>query len=122
MKDSDDEWSIDPDQIESILAERAAASRRTRNSDKHVGAPLNFVSDVCRLTEGRATLVVALLVYRRTRINGSNTVKLPTSDLAGMGIDRRRKREALIQLVRAGLIRVRNSRGRSASITLKWRK
>lgn len=122
MKDSDDEWSIDPDQIELILAERAAASRRTRNSDKHVGAPLNFVSDVCRLTEGRATLVVALLVYRRTRINGSNTVKLPTSDLAGMGIDRRRKREALIQLVRAGLIRVRNSRGRSASITLKWRK
>ena len=118
-RDSDDEWSIDPSDLGDVLQERATASRRTRNFDKHVGAPLNFVSDVCRLTEGRATLVVALLVYRRTRINGSKTVKLPTSDLAGTEIDRRRKREALIRLERAGLIRVRNSRGRSAAITLK---
>jgi hypothetical protein len=116
-----DGWDIDPDELEEILRERATASRRARNRDKHVGMPLNFMSDVCRLTEGRAALIVALLLYRRTHVNGSRTVTLPTADLIGVGIDRSRKREAPIRLQRAGLIGVRNSKGQSAAITLKWR-
>src|SRR5690349_16777937 len=71
-----------------------------------IGAPLEFVADVCRLTEGRAALVVALYIYRRAHVCGSRTVTLPSGELAELGIDRSYKRRALIKLQRAGLIKV----------------
>ena len=85
-----------------------------------MGAPLEFVAEVCRLTEGRATLVVALYIYRRIHVCGSRTVTLPSGELAELGIDRRRKGEALTKLQRAGLIKVDNVRGRTAKVTLIW--
>ena len=84
-----------------MLEEKAAAAKRKRRPRyvvRHIGAPLSFVSDVCLLTEGRAALVVALCIYRRTRVCGSRTVTLPTAELAELGVDRRRKREALAKL------------------------
>jgi hypothetical protein len=85
-----------------------------------IGAPLEFVADVCRLTEGRATLVVGLHIYRRARVCSDRTVTLPSGELAELGIDRRRKREALVKLQSAGLIEVENKPGRTAQITLTW--
>jgi hypothetical protein len=72
------------------------------------------------LTEGRTTLMVALCIFRRVVICSSRTVTLPTVELAKLGIDRHRKREALIKLRKAGLVKVRNARGRTARITLTW--
>ena len=86
-----------------------------------IGAPLEFVADVCRLTEGRAALVVALCIYRRVSICGSQTVTLPSGELAELGVNLRRKREAWVKLKKAGLIRVETTRGRTAKITLLWR-
>jgi len=87
-----------------------------------VGFPLAFLADVCRLTEGRATLVVAELIYRRTRVCRSPTVTLPGVELAELGIDRSVKRKALAQLAAAGLIRVERALpGRSAAVTLLWK-
>ena len=97
-----------------MLEEKAAATkpkRRQPGAVRYIGAPLPFVSDVCLLTEGRAALVVALCIYRRTRVCGSRTVTLPTAELAELDIDRRRKREALAKLQNAGLIKVENRRG-----------
>ena len=85
-----------------------------------MGAPLEFVADVCRLTEGRATLVVALYIYRRVQICGKRTVTLPSGELAELGIVRQNKQRALIKLQRAGLSKVENGSGRTARVTLIW--
>ena len=57
-----------------------------RRAKRLIGAPLEFVSEVCRLTEGRATLVVALYTYRRVQICDNRTVTLPSGELAELGI------------------------------------
>ena len=85
-----------------------------------IGAPLEFVADVCRLTTGRATLVVALYTYRRVQICDNRTVTLPSSELAELGIVRQYKQTALIKLQRAGLVKVENESGRTARVTLIW--
>src|SRR5262249_58759879 len=104
------------------VAATKRAGQRKRNRE-HIGCPLGFLADVCRLTEGRTTLVVALSIYRRTIIKKSKTVTLPTSELVDLGIDRHRKREGLAKLEAAGgLIRIkRKGVGRAAKITLTWR-
>jgi hypothetical protein len=113
-----EDFSVDPDVIGQMLADEAKQKRRT---NRYIGVSLGFVSDVCILTEGRAALAVALLIYRRVHVCGSRTVTLPADELTALDIGRTRKREALIQLRRARLIEVKNARGCSARITLLWR-
>ena len=83
------------------------AGQRKRGR-RHVGFPLEFLIDICRLTEGRTALVVAEVIYRRTYVCRDRTVTLPAAELAELGITRRRKNEALARLQAAGLIRVEN--------------
>src|SRR4051812_32484271 len=84
-----------------------------------VGAPLVFLNDVCRLTEGRATLVVALLIYRRTCICRDRTVTLPGAELTAAGITGEGKGEALAKLATAGIIRLEGVGARqTAKVTL----
>ena len=116
--------NIDPDEMEGVLEGMIAPPPRRRRSPRavrYIGAPLSFVREVCLLTDGRIALVVALCIYRRTRVCGSRTVTLPTTELAELDIDRRRKREALARLQSAKLIRVKNTAGRTSRITLTWR-
>jgi hypothetical protein len=116
--------NIDPDEMEGVLEGMIAPPPRRRRSPRavrYIGAPLSFVREVCLLTDGRTALVVALCIYRRTRVCSNGTVTLPATNLAELEVDRRRKREALAQLQRAGLIEVRNQAGRTARITLTWR-
>jgi hypothetical protein len=91
-----------------------------RRAKRLLGASFEFVVDVCRLTEGRATLVVALSVYRRVQVCSNRTVTLPSGELAELGIVRQNKQRALIKLQRAGLIKVENESGRTARVTLIW--
>jgi hypothetical protein len=115
---------IDPDLIEQVLEKRADAAKRKRplrRTIRYIGAPLSFVHDVCRLTEGRTTLLVALCIYRRTHVCNSRTVTLPSVELAELGIARKSKRDALAKLQRARLIKVKNAVGRTSRITLTWR-
>jgi hypothetical protein len=87
-----------------------------------VAFPWAFLVDVCRLTEGRTTLVVAMYIYRRTHVCRSQTVTLPITELRELGIDRKRRHEALINLEAAGLIRLeRMLAGRSTKVTLTWK-
>jgi hypothetical protein len=91
-----------------------------RRAKRLIGAPFEFVYDVCRLTEGRAALVVALYIYRRVKICDDRTVTLPSGELAELGIVRQNKQRALIKLQRAGLVKLENERGRTARVTLLW--
>lgn len=86
-----------------------------------IGAPLTFFYDVCHLTDGRAALTVALLIYRRTCICQSRTVTLPEAELTAAGITRSEKQRALVRLAAAGIVRLEKvSTRRAAKVTLLW--
>jgi hypothetical protein len=102
-------------------AKQSKPARPARPRAKRwMGAPFEFVADVCRLTEGRATLVVALYIYRRAHVCGSRTVTLPSGELTELGVVRQYKQMALSKLQRAGLIKVETARGQTARVTLIW--
>jgi hypothetical protein len=117
-----DEWDA---QIEAEFFREVAATKRAgarKRGRKLMGAPIAFWIDACQRTEGRTALVVAMLIYRRTHVCRSQTVTLPASELAELGIDRRDKNKALAKLEAAALIRIeRIAVGRSAKVTLTWR-
>jgi len=102
------------------VAKTNSASRAKRGR-RLVAAPLAFVADVYQRTEGRAALVVALLVYRCTHVCKSQTVTLPSEELAAIGIDRALNFKALARLEQAGFVRLKRSRGRSTKVTLLWK-
>jgi hypothetical protein len=114
------EWDaeIEADFQRAVAATRQADKRK--RGRQHVGFPLAFLIDVLRLTEGRTALVVAMCIYRRTKVCNSRTVTLPNSQLAELGINHRRKNEALTKLKAAGLIRLEKDTGLSTKITLTW--
>jgi len=115
------EWDAE---IEAEFQRAVAATKRAgrlKQGRRLVAFPLAFSVDVCRRTEGRTALVVAMLIYRRTHVCRSQTVTLPASELAEHGITRRRKNEALATLEAAGLVRLeRMAAGRSTKVTLTW--
>jgi hypothetical protein len=103
------------------MAGARAAGRRKRGQ-RLVGFPFAFMADVCQLTSRRASLVVAVLIYRRTFVVSNRTVTLPAAELAELGIDRRLKNRALAQLAAAGLVRIESDApGRAAKVTLLWK-
>jgi hypothetical protein len=117
-----DEWDaeIEADFRRAVAATKAVGRRK--RGRRYIGCPMTFLADVCRLTEGRTVLVVAMCIYRRTHVCRNQTVTLPTGELAELGIIRQRKNEALAQLEAARLIRIeRGAAGRSAKVTLIWR-
>ena len=108
-------------EFQSVVARTKAAGQRKRGQ-RFIGAPIAFLAEVRRSTEGAVPLVVALLIYRRTCVCRSSTVTLPGDELAVLGIDRSMKRKALMRLAAAGLIRVEGALpGRSAAVTLLWK-
>jgi hypothetical protein len=115
------EWDaeIEADFQRTVAATRTAG--RKKRGERLVGFPFAFLVAVCQQTEGRATLVVAALVYRRSRVCNSRTVTLPGAELSELGITRPQKFKALARLEDAGLIRIEKAVGRSVKVTLLWR-
>src|SRR4051812_25887842 len=116
------EWDAEIEVAFQLAVARTKTAGRRKRGQRLIGAPVAFVVEVCRSTEGRAPLVVALLIYRRTCVCGSRTVTLPGVELAELGIGRETKRRALAELVAADLIRIeRMAPGRAATMTLLWK-
>ena len=111
--------SASPPHTANAKQQKPATPGRPR-AKRLIGAPFEFVADVCRLTEGRATLVVALCIYRRVQICDNRTVTLPSGELGELGIVPQYKQAALIKLQRAGLIKVEKGSGRTTRVTLIW--
>ena len=116
------EWDAEIEaDFQHAVAEARAGGRRKRGL-RLVAFPWAFLVDVCRLTEGRATLAMAEYIYRRTHVCGSRTVTLPGAELAELGIDRPQKHKALARLARAGFIKIEQAgAGRAVRVTLQWR-
>ena len=115
------EWDaeIEADFQRVVRTSKAAGARK--RGRRHIGCPWAFLVDVCRLTDGRTALVVAMCIYRRTQVCRSLTVTLPTAELVEIGIGRPRKHEALAKLQAAKLIKVERAAGRTAKVTLTWK-
>jgi hypothetical protein len=115
------EWDAE---IEADFQRAVAATKadgRKQRGRRLIGCPMAYLIDVCRLTKGRAALLVALLVFRRTVVCGSRTVTLPGGELAELGIDRSMKRKALARLKAGGLIRIEQDAPRHTTrATLLW--
>jgi hypothetical protein len=78
--------------------------------------PLSEVRVVGKLP-GKA-LLVWLLIHHRVRMTRQPEITLPSGLLASVGVDPRAKARALIALEHAGLVRVRQSPGMTARISL----
>src|SRR5215510_2979676 len=117
-----DEWDAEIEaDFRRVVAATKMAGQRKRGR-KLVAFPLAFLVDVCRRTEGRTALVVAMLIYRRIHVCRSQTVTLPAGELAELGVARNRKAEALATLEVAKLIRIeKTGPGRTVKVTLTWR-
>jgi hypothetical protein len=119
---SEAEWDaeIEADFRRTVAATRAAGKRK--RGARLVAFPWAYLVDVCRRTEGRTALIVAMYIYRRTYVCRSRTVTLPAGELAELGINRRNKNKALAMLEAAGLIRIKKAApGCSVKVTLTWK-
>src|SRR5262245_40172623 len=97
------EWDAEIEaEFQRVVAATKGAGRLKRGR-RHIGVPIDFLIDVCQRTEGRAALVVALYIYRRTHVCRSQTVTLPAGELAELGVSLRQKNRALAKLEAAGL-------------------
>jgi hypothetical protein len=119
-EEAEEAWDaeIEAEFQRAVRASKVAGQRK--RGRRYVGFPWAFLVDVCQMTTGRAALVVAEIIYRRTHVCRSPTVTLPAAELAELGIDRRRKQEALTKLREAGLIDVERAEGRTTKVTLTW--
>jgi hypothetical protein len=116
------EWDaeIEADFQRAVAATKAAGRRK--RGQRLLGAPVAYVAEVCRATTGRAAVIVAVLVYRRTCVCNSRTIALLAVELTELCITRSMKRKALVQLEAAGLIRIeRETPGRAGKVTLLWK-
>src|SRR6266567_1180732 len=78
--------TIEADVGRAVAAVKAAGQKK--RGRRLVAFPLAFLADVCRLTKGRAPLIVAMLIYRRTHVCNDLTVTLPAIELLELGINR----------------------------------
>jgi hypothetical protein len=102
--------------------EEAMRTARRQRGRSYIHCPWEFLADVCRLTRGRTALVVALCVYRRVLIHRGQAVTLKGAELAELGVDPRRKREALHKLEAVGILQLHQTKpGRKTKVTLLWR-
>jgi hypothetical protein len=89
--------------------------------DRYIGCPWEFFRTAVRTTNGKAALVLALMIYRRGKVRKSQTVTLPPGELTALGITRKTSHKALRQLQAAGLVQLHpTAPGHKTIITLLW--
>ena len=103
-------------------AGRQYVSNHLTTDTRYIGCPWEFLVDVRRRTRGSTALIVALYVYRQTQVRRGQAVTLSGPELAELGVDRSRKREALLSLEAAGIVRMsQTGSGQKTEVTLLWR-
>jgi hypothetical protein len=91
-----------------------------RPAQGYVVVPRAWLARVRPVLRSTDRLLVALELYRLCLMRRSRTVKLPNSELKTLGISRRTKHRALLDLEVIGAITVEPRNGRSTRVTLHW--
>ena len=100
-----------------VAATKAAG--RAKRGHRLMGAPWAFWVALREAKLPWLAVALAIYVYRRTRVAGSNSVTLVSAELNELKIDRYKRSRALRQLAAAGVIQVnRTGHGRALQITL----
>jgi hypothetical protein len=92
--------------------------QRGKRDHQHMGAPWGFWVNVCKAKLPWLARVLAIYIYRRTKVCQSNTVTLVAGELDQLQIHRSQRRRALHQLAAAGLVRLDQQGKRSVRVTL----
>jgi hypothetical protein len=85
-----EEWDAEiEEEFQRVVRETNAAGKR-KDRRRYIGAPMKFIADVCRLVPGRSAvpIAIAMVIYHRTIVCRDQTVTLPGTMLAELGIDR----------------------------------
>ena len=115
-------WDAEIDAEQAVLVAATKLTGKRKRGARYIGCPEEFLADVCRLTEGRAPALIALCVYRQTKVRRNLTVTLSGPELADLGIDRSLKRKALNSLEAARVIQIlKVGPGQKTEVTLLWR-
>jgi hypothetical protein len=115
------EWDaeIEAEYRRVVLATKRASARK--QAERYVRCPMEFLVDVCRLTRGRAALMTALCVYRRSMFRSGATPS-PGVELAQLGVGPTEKLRALHSLASVGIIQLHPAGpGQATKVTLSWR-
>jgi hypothetical protein len=109
-------------EIEAEFRRTVAATKtagRAKRGYRLMGAPWAFWVGLREAKLPWLAVALAIYIYRRTRVTGSNSVTLVSAELNELKIDRYKRSRALRQLVAADIIRVnRAGRGRALRVTL----
>ena len=73
------ELAEDDAKTEAEYAKAVAATKRLgklKRGRRYIGCPWEFLVDVCRLPHKHTILIVALLVYRQTKVEAAGIVRL----------------------------------------------
>lgn len=109
-------------EIEAEFQRTVAATKkagRAKRDRRLMGAPWAVWVALREAELPWLTVVLAIYIYRRTRVTNSTTVTLVSAELNELKIDRYKRSRALRQLATAGVIRVnRVGRGRALRVTL----
>jgi hypothetical protein len=93
-------------------------SSRGKRADRFIGCPVSWFQWVVPLVKSKEQLIVALWLYRQSRICGSPTVTVPTKGLQHLGIGRWAKYKLLPALQQAGVLTIERRSGRAIKVTL----
>jgi hypothetical protein len=94
-------------------------TKKSRRRVPYIGCPRSWFRWVLPLVRTNHQLAFALCLYRRCCVCGSATVTVPTDAFDDLDISRWKKHRLLLDLERAGIIRVEPTpNGRTGRITL----
>lgn len=103
-----------------VTATKAAG--KAKRDHRLMGAPWAFWVALCEAKLPWLAVVLAVYIYRRTRVTGSNTVTLIGAEMNELRVDRYQRSRALRRLASAGVIRAsQTENGRSLRVTLLLR-
>jgi hypothetical protein len=92
---------------------------KARHGRRHMGAPWALWVVLREAKLSWLTVILAIYIYRRTRVTGSNTVTLVSAELDELKINRYQRSLALRRLAAVGVIQMdRIGPGRSLRVRL----
>jgi hypothetical protein len=101
------------------LESRAVPKRR--RTDQHIGCPIGWLRRVLPLVNTKEQLAVALWLQRRRAVCRNELFTVPNTALReDLGLSRKVKYRALLQLEKAGVIALAREGKRSLQARLLW--
>jgi hypothetical protein len=102
----DDLFQVD-DPFDDSLWQAAKAPKRRRQTDQHLGCPLEWVKRVILIVRSKEQLAVAIWLHRRRAVCKRELFDVPSDKLhEELGISRSVKHRVLRHLEKAGVIAV----------------